>query len=219
MAKKVILGCLGVGILATIAGGFLIWSLFVSPLMSGMAVLEDIHEANERIFDRSSYTPPADGELTAGQVDRFVAVQTEIQSRLEDQLAEYQDKYEELGRQWEDQDRDPSIREMMNVWEDVVQFFAEAKQIQVDALNEQNFSLEEYRWVQQSFYQALGVELFPYNLDEMARAAQDGDFDFDLDEFESMQQDLEDIPEQNRQLVQQYMENADAWITFAWFGL
>jgi hypothetical protein len=79
--------------------------------------------------------------------------------------------------------RDPSIREMMNVYGDLVSMYSDAKQIQVDALNNANFSLEEYRYVQRSFYQALGVELFSYNIDEIAKAAAEGNFNVNMEDF------------------------------------
>jgi hypothetical protein len=97
--------------------------------------------------------------------------------------------------------------------------YADAKQIQVDALNNHDFSLQEYRFVQQSFYQALGVELFSYNIDQIAASASEGNFDMDMTQYENMQEQMNQIPEQNRELVSPYAEDAENWITFAWWGL
>ncbi len=215
MGKKIVLGCLGVGVLVLVVGGYFVYTLLIKPVTAGMNVLKDIHEANERVVDQSSYQPPASGEMTEDQVERFVAVQSSIRQGLEGRFTEFQEKYEEIGKEWED--RDPSIREIMGVWGDIVKLYSDAKRIQVDALNSEGFSLEEYRFVQRSFYKALGHEIFSYNLDMIARSASEGDFDFDFDQYEERR--IEEVPEKNRELVEPYRESADVWITFAWWGL
>jgi hypothetical protein len=217
MGKKIALGCLGVFAIVVVGGGFLAYNYVAKPMMGSISSLQDIHEKNTQINNQSSYTPPESRELTEDQVDRFVNVQREIRQNLETMLTEFQDKYEELGQEWEE--RDPSIREMMNVWGDLVGMYSEAKQIQVDALNNANFSLEEYRYTQQSFYQALGVELFSYDIDKIAKAAADGNFNVNLEEFEETRQQIDEVPERNRQLVAPYTDSAEEWITFAWWGL
>jgi len=218
MGKKIVLGCLGVGVLVIVVGGYFVYTLLIKPVTESMNVLKDIHEANERIVDRTPYQPPATGEMTEEQVERFVAVQSTIRQGLEDRFAEFQQKYEELGEDWED--RDPSVREIMDAWGGIVKLYRDAKRIQVDALNSEDFSLEEYRFVQRSFYDALGYEIFAFNVDQVAKAASEGDFDFDLGEFEEERKRYYDeVPEKNRELVAPYTESADTWIIFAWWGL
>lgn len=218
MGKKIVLGCLGVGVLVIVVGGYFVYTLLIKPVTESMNVLKDIHEANVRIVDRTHYQPPATGEMTEEQVERFVAVQSAIRQGLEDRFAEFQQKYEELGEDWED--RDPSVREIMGAWGDIVKLYRDAKRIQVGALNSEDFSLEEYRFVQRSFYDALGYELFAFNVDQVAKAASEGDFDFDLEEFEEERKRYYDeVPEKNRELVAPYTESADIWIIFAWWGL
>ncbi len=218
MGKKIVLGCLGVGVLVIVVGGYFVYTLLIKPVTESMNVLKDIHEANVRIVDRTHYQPPATGEMTEEQVERFVAVQSTIRQGLEDRFAEFQQKYEELGEDWED--RDPSVREIMDAWGGIVKLYRDAKRIQVDALNSEDFSLEEYRFVQRSFYDALGYEIFAFNVDQVAKAASEGDFDFDLGEFEEERKRYYDeVPEKNRELVAPYTESADTWIIFAWWGL
>lgn len=217
MGKKIALGCLGIFLIVVIGGGYFGYTMLVKPVMGSVNQLQEIHEKNTQISNQASYTPPQDRELNANQVDRFVNVQKNIRLGLEDRFAEFQEKYEELDKEFEN--RDPSIREIMGVWGDLVQLYGDAKQIQVNALNNENFSLEEYRYVQQSFYQALGVELFSYNIDAIAKAASEGDFNMDFEEYENLQQEMDRVPERNRELVAPYTENIDEWITFAWWGL
>ncbi len=218
MGKKIIFGCLGVGLLVLIVGGYLFYSMVWKPITGSLDTLKEIHETNEQIVDRTPYHPPPTGELTQNQVERFVAVQTDIRQGLEARFAEFEKKYEELNDDLKE--RDPSFREIMNILGDIAKLYADAKQIQVDALNREGFSLEEYRFVQSSFYQALNVELFAYNLDMIAKAASEGVVDLELEEYEDQKKyQRDEVPEKNRELVAPYADSADAWITFAWWGL
>jgi hypothetical protein len=217
MGKKIGLGCLVIGLAVLIGGGYFAYTSFVKPLMSSVTVLEDIDQTNSQINDQSSYTPPQSGELTENQVERFVEAQREIRQGLETRLAEFQQKYEELNAELEN--RQPTFNEITGAWSDMIQMYADAKQIQVEALNSHDFSLQEYRFVQQSFYQALGVELFTYNIDQIAASAKEGNFNMDMSEYENLQEQMNEVPEKNRELVSPYAEDAESWITFAWWGL
>jgi len=217
MGKKIALGCLGIGLIILIGGGYFAYTSFVKPLMSSVTVLEDIDQANTQIEDQSTYNPPEGGELNENQVERFVEAQKEIRQGLEARLGEFQQKYEELSAELEN--RQPTFNEITGAWSDMIQMYADAKQIQVDALNSHDFSLQEYRYVQQSFYKALGVELFSYNIDQIAASASEGNFNMDMSEYENMQEQMNQIPERNRELVSPYAEDAESWITFAWWGL
>lgn len=217
MGKKIALGCLGIGLLVVVVGGYFAYSTFVKPLMSSVTVLEEIDKSNAQIENQSSYTLPEDRELEEEQVARFVDVQKEIRAGLEARFSEFQQKYEELSADLEN--REPTFNEITGAWGDMIKMYADAKQIQVDALNNHDFSLQEYRYVQQSFYQALGVSLFSYNIDQIAASASEGDFNMDMSQYENLQEQIDQVPEQNRELVSQYSEDAENWLVFAWWGL
>lgn len=219
MGKKIALGCLGVGLLLLIGGGLLTYNYVYKPVMGSVSSLQEIHETNERIDNQSTYEAPADNEMTEEQVERFVAVQRQIQSGVENRLNEFQQEYEELNQELEN--REPTLTEIMNAYGDIVDLYSDAKQIQVNALNEYNFSLQEYRYIQQSFYNALGMELFSYNIDQIAEAASEGNFtNMNLEEFEKQQAEMEQqVPEINRELVSQYADSAENWLVFSWWGL
>jgi hypothetical protein len=217
MGKKIALGCLGIGLLIVIGGGYFAYSTFVKPLMRSVSVVEEINESNTQIENQSSFSAPENKEINENQVERFVNVQQEIRQDLEVRFGEFQQKYEELSAELEG--REPTLNEITGAWSDMIQMYADAKQIQVEALNNHDFSLEEYRYVQQSFYQALGVELFSYNIDQIAASASEGDFNMDMSEYENLQEQIDQVPEQNRELVNQYSEDSEDWIMFAWWGL
>lgn len=217
MGKKIALGCLGIGLIVIVGGGYFAYSTFVKPLMGSVSVLQDIHEKNSEIENKSTYTIPADREITENQVERFVDVQKDIRSGLENRFTEFQEKYDELSAELEN--REPTLNEITGAYADLIELYADAKQIQVDALNDAGFSLEEYRYVQQSFYQAMGVELFSYNIDQMAEAASSGNIDMDMKQYQNLQEQIDEVPEKNRELVNQYTEDAEDWLVFAWWGL
>lgn len=218
MGKKIALGCLIVGLVILIGGGLLTYNYVYKPVMGSVSSLQEIHEINEQVDDQSNYQPPADNELNENQVERFVAVQKQIQQGVEGRLAEFEQEYEELDQEL--QNREPTITEIMNAWGDIVELYSDAKQIQVEALNEHDFSLQEYRFVQQSFYSALGMELFSYNIDEIAAAASEGNFNMNLEDYEKQQAEMEQqVPQVNRELVSQYADSAENWMVFSWWGL
>lgn len=221
MGKKIALGCLVVFLVVVIGGGYWGYTSLVKPVFSNIGSIQhsaqQINDKNNQIRNRSAFAPPQAGELTTGQVNNFVSVQQEMRRGLENVLAEFQEKYEELGQSWER--RDPTFREMMNAGGDLLALYSDAKQVQVDAINSAGFSLEEYRFVQQSFYQALGVELFSYNIDQIARAAAEGNININMEEFETAREQMREVPERNRQLVAPFADSAEDWLVFSWWGL
>lgn len=221
MGKKIALGCLGVGLLILIGGGLLTYNYIYKPVMGSVSSLQEIHEINRQINDQSTYEAPADNVMTEDQVERFVTVQRQIQSGIEERLNEFQQKYDELDQELQNQNREPGIGEIMNAYGDIIDLYSDAKQIQVEALNDYDFSLQEYRFVQQSFYSALGMQLFSYNIDQIAEVASQGDFNnLNLEQFEKQQAELEQqVPEINRELVSQYADSAESWLVFSWWGL
>ncbi|MDZ7718077.1 MAG: hypothetical protein U5K72_04550 [Balneolaceae bacterium] len=221
MGKKIALGCLGVGLVLLIGGGLLTYNYIYKPVVGSVNSLKEIHQTNNQIQDQSAYEAPADNAMTEEQVKRFVSVQKQIQSGVEDRLNEFQQKYEELEQELQNQNQEPGITDIMNAWGDIIDLYSDAKQIQVEALNEHDFSLQEYRFVQQSFYSALGMELFSYNIDEIAETASEGNFNnINLEQFEQKQSEMEQqVPEINRELVSQYADSAENWMVFSWWGL
>src|SRR5690625_4032186 len=185
--------------------------------MSRVSVLEDISEANKSIRYKSSSSPRENKEMKAGEVNRYVQVHKSISDNLENRLSEVHEKYDELAEQLDG--REPRISDLTGAYSDLIQMYSNAKEFQVNALNDQGFSLEEYRYVQLSFYQALGVELFSFDIDQIAAAASQGDFNIDMDEFRNLQSQMDEVPQSNRELVSTYKDDADTWLIFGWWGL
>jgi len=218
--KKAILGCLGVSLIVALVGGIGGYWFVVKPFWEGLSSLKEINQANEEIENQESYEPPETGELKAEQVERFVAVQKEIRSGLEGKIAYLEEEYGKIEE--EANQVEPSLGELFGFWKEGLNLYAEAKKVQIDALNEHGFSLEEYQYVQRSFYQALGLEIIPYDLDSLANAASQEKLDIELEEFEIESKDIsEETLKRNRELVTEYAteEEAGKWLPFAYWGI
>lgn len=218
MGMKKPLGCLGVFVALVAVVVIAVYAFVLRPMLGSWHTLQEINQVNERIENRDAYHSPQPGRLDPSQVDRFVAVQRRISDRLEERIALLQAQYEEVGEEW--QDRDPALREVITAWGDVLQLYADAKTIQVEALNEQGFSLDEYRYVRQHFYHALGFDLLPYNIDAIAAAVGEQTTDLNMDEFQIRRQEIpEETLRHNRELVSDHAETAEEWLLFSWWGL
>ncbi len=211
--KKVAIGCAviaGLMVLVLGIGTYYITSKF-------RAVYEDlaqISELNEQIADQRAYSPPADRRMTARQVEQYVGVQQVIRDRLGRRFNELDEKYGALSRALQDEERDPSIRELVGVWTDVLSLVMDAKRAQVDALNEAHMSLSEYHWIRQQTLMALGYGAFGWNLETLVEDPTrmlETAAPADSPDTEALQH--------NRALLQEYEDSIEEWLAISFFGL
>lgn len=216
MGKKILIGCLALLLIGTIAGGFAFYFWVYLPgrdYVASFAQLGQIEELNERVVNQEPFASD-DELLEPRQVERFVAVQRTIRAGLGTRLQSLEQKYKTVGRELESQTRQPSIGELLTFLRDVSQLYTDVKSLQVEALNEQGFSLSEYQWVRSRFYNAAGVNFFSFSLESLVEAVQAG-------EVPEMGEELgeEAAPQRNRQLVEPYQEEVPEWLAFAWLGI
>src|SRR5687767_13954299 len=178
--KKILAGCLVVLVVAAIGlsvAGFYAYR-WARPMIDDTAsYLErarDLSRLADRIANKSPYVPPEKGELTAAQVERFVAVQTRVRDELgtrwteiETKSAQIRDKATEGTDSTDSTDstdksvttRELTFAEFTSVFSDLAGIYTEARRAQVNALNVQRFSDGEYTWVRRRVYEAAGVEI------------------------------------------------------------
>lgn len=176
--KKLVIGC-GLGlVLFSIAASAAFYYFVYRPartFVGSMAQMGDVAELDAKVTNTQAFTAPADGALTAAQVTRFVAVQEQLHARLGARAAELEAKYRDLDKRRGQ--GDASLTEVAGAYKDIFGVIAEAKRTQVEALNAQRFSLDEYAWVKARFYEAAGVELTGFDFRELAGALKDGNVD------------------------------------------
>ena len=101
-----------------------------------------------------------------------------------------------------------NIRQLFGAYSDLFKLIVEAKQVQVQQLNEYGFSLPEYQWVKE---QVLGASGFPIAGFDLSQIMNEG--------AETVTKVLEDVPQQNVDLLAPYKENLEQYLSFSFFGL
>jgi len=215
--KKVAIGCGVVAALLMLALGIGSYFLYSSAkkYISGYAELaEQIPALNDQIRNTSAYRPPADGRLTAVQVERYIGIQQSILNELGARFRRLEAKYDQLTRNLEDQGREPNIRQLLDAWTDVVSLVVDAKAAQVKALNEAGYSLGEYYWIRQQVLMSLGYGAFAWNLEALA-----DDPSKMLAPYSPADTASLDAMQHNRALLQEHEDTIENWLALSFFGL
>jgi hypothetical protein len=198
MGKKIAIGCLSVFALLAVAGGIIGYVFIYRPMQQairGVQQFSQITELDNQVQNRNSFTPPGDGVLTQAQLDRYFSVQAH-------RVAALDEKYQEISRSA----RDPGFREVIESYSDLLGLILEAKRAQVAALNQHNFSLQEYTWVRREVFRAAALPLTQLDLSELASAG------VELPETTA-------VPEENIRLLEPYRDNLEETLGLAFFGL
>ena len=163
--KKVLLGCLIVLVIALIGfgvAGYYAYQWAQPMIQSTGDYLDRAREMSrlgDRIANKAPYVPPASGELTEAQLDRFLAVQTRVRDEMGARWAEIETKAAQLREKTENNQRELTFSEFTGVLSDLAGIYMEARLSQVGALNVQKFSDAEYTWVRRRVYEAAGMEV------------------------------------------------------------
>lgn len=212
--KKLVIGCLFfvllLGIGGAIAGYFFVYRP-AKQYVASFAELSKVAEADARVANRSAFTPPATGELTPQMVQRFMAVQDTVKTRLGTRMDTLQEKY----RRFDNEQERPGIADVIGAYRDIAGVITEAKVAQVDALNAQGFSLAEYAWVRREVYRAAGLPGPGIDLSKIAEAIQQGK----VPEGPVQETLAGNAPAANRTLVAPHAKRLEEQVALAWFGL
>lgn len=163
--KKVALGCLIVLVIALIGFGVAGYYAYrwAQPMIQSTGDYLDrareMTRIGDRVQNRAPYAPPENGELTAGQVDRFIAVQARVRDELGTRWTEIETKSAEIREKTQNNQRELTFAEFTTVLSELSSLYLEARRAQVDALNVHKFSDGEYAWVRNRVYEAAGMEL------------------------------------------------------------
>ena len=245
--KKLVIGCGLALLLIGIASSVAFYYFVYKPARTWVASLSELSELAEldaKVANTQAFAAPSDDTLTEAQVRRFVAVQESLSDRMGTRAGELKAKYEALEARGTE---NVGLSEAIGAYRDLFGMIGEAKKAQVDAINAQNFSLEEYAWVKARFYEASGVEATGIDLRELAGKVQAGDIkalqemvanagaaaQAGLDQAEGKTKAPADtppasvgtdtpgagIPDANRKLVAPFKEKVAAWMVHAAFGL
>ena len=168
--KKLGIGC-GIVVLAmglVVMGVGYYGYLKVRGTVTQFAELAKLPEIERQVRVRTPFAAPASGELTGSQLDRLIQVQKRVHDRLGENVARFERTYKALAQKKEATATD--LPALMSAYRDLAAMWLDAKRTQVAALNDAGLSLDEYRWIRSSAYQAIGA---PFVDVDFARIAED----------------------------------------------
>jgi hypothetical protein len=172
--KKLAIGC-AIFIMVCVVGGA-IGSYYVyhkvRSTISGFAELGKVPEIERSVRNQSPYAPPSNGEISAAQLQKFLAVQQKVRAKMGVRAAEMERTYHTLLSKKEATALD--MPELVAAYRDLAGVYVDGKRAQVDALNAAGFSLDEYRWVRTQSYAALGVPMMDFDVTRMIEDAKAG---------------------------------------------
>jgi len=174
MIKKIAIGC-GLALLLTgiVAGGLAYYAYRqVSATFTQFAVLAEAPDLEKSVRNQDAFVPPASEELSDAQIEKLVTIQAEVRKRLGERMAAFETQYKTLIDKKEASFSDgPKI---LQAYADLASTWIDAKRAQVDALNTANLSLDEYRWIRDQAYRALGQPFVDMDLSKIMENAKSG---------------------------------------------
>jgi hypothetical protein len=163
--KKTVGGCLVVVLIVLILAAVGAYWFVLRPMWNAGSELvgaaqqwAELAQIEQKLDNKAEFTPPADEVIPAITVARFLAVQEAIDARMGDRLKQLEAKYREIEAGKAGNSTATDAVQALGAYGDLFGLIKEAKQTQIDALNAQQFSLAEYRWVRNTAYAALGLD-------------------------------------------------------------
>lgn len=220
---KILTGCLIVAVVAGLGFGVASYYAFrfARPMIESagdyVARARDLASIGARINNKTDFAPPDTGELSEGQVDRFLAVQTRVRSEMGDRWSEVEAQAAAIRRKTETSRSDLSVAELQAVFSSLANVYLDARKAQVNALNVQKFSSGEYAWVRRRIYEAAGLQLaHGVDLSALEDLARNG---AQRTGVQLPEVSLPEIPKRNLELVRPHASKLRAWLPMAILGL
>ena len=215
--KKLAIGCGVVLLLAGIAAAGVGYYLYrqVSSTVTQFAELGQVPELERGVRNQDPFVPPLSEELTDSQVDQLVQVQSAVRRRIGDRMVEFEAKYKTLAQKEQASLGDaPAI---LRAYGELASVWLDAKRGQIEALNAAGLSLDEYRWIRDQAYRALGQPLVDLDIGRLVDEARSG--------VTSETPDLmkgsigPSGPESNRRRIERVKKQLEENLALASFGL
>jgi hypothetical protein len=219
-------GCLLFLVVVGIAVGGLLYVGYrnVRPYVEGVsdlvAQVRSLEALGDAVANRAPFTAPATGELTAAQVERFMAVQRDVQTQTGARWTAMSDRL----LVWERDEHEGPVApagEKVNPETDLLlsqlgQLMYDTRVTQVAAMNVQRFSLDEYAWVRRQVYAAAGFQVAEHlQWTEMLEIIRRRAAPADRREADAPKPL---VPEANRLLVTPHLETLKADLPYAMLG-
>ncbi len=215
--KKIAIGC-GIALLLTgMAAGGLAYYVYreVGSAFTQLAELGKVPDLERGVNNQERFAPPASQELTATQLARFVQVQSSVRQKLGERMKAFEAKYKDLAAK-----KDASYADapaLLRAYSDLASTWVEGKRTQVEALNQAGLSLEEYRWIRDQAYRAIGMAYVDFDIGRIVDEARRG---VSSSQPGQLRGSLGPAgPESNRALTQPVKQQLTDNVALAAFGL
>jgi hypothetical protein len=216
--KKVAIGCLVVLVLGcVVVGGVAFWAYRrVQQTVAQFSELAQVPAIERQVVVKDPFVPPASEELTPNQLDRFLGVQAAIRERLGVRFAEFEQQYKVFAEK--DKPDITDVPTLIAGYRDLALMWLDAKRSQVDALNAAKLSLDEYRWIRDQTYKALGIPYVDLDLGKIADDIRSGQTSANTPG--QLRGSIGPAgPEANRKLVEAHRKQLESNVAMASFGL
>jgi len=213
--KKLAIGCgvvIVVCVVAFTAGVYYLRSKAM-PYLGQLTGMTELVKLDKNVSNSSPFTPPTGGELTEDQMKRFAAVQDSMHAKLGPRVEELKDKEDQVLKLQQGEHRKATPGENFTTITDLMKFILEAKNAQVEALNQQRFSLDEYYWVRGRVYGAAGVSAMEISMRNMQDSMKQGEMMKPLSAASGASS------EHDKKLVEPYLPKMKDWAVVAFFGM
>ena len=221
--KKILGGCLIVLVIALVGFGVATFYAYrwarpmIDSTSSYLDRAREMTRLGEEVQNRQPFAAPANGELTAAQVERFMAVQTRVHDELGSRRSEIEKTAQEINRKTAEDRSALTFSEFTTVFSDLAGIYLEARRAQVRALNVQRFSDAEFSWVRLRVYEAAGMHVASgIDLSSIEKIARES--------AEKGNVTLPDVPkpkvpDANIELVKPHLPKLKQWLPMAVLGL
>lgn len=216
--KKLALGCglvlLVTGIAASIAAYYVYRQ--VSSTFTQFSELAQMPDLERDVRNREPFVPPASDILSDAQIEKLVGVQAAVRKRLGERMTELEAKYRTLSQKGNASLSD--LPAVLQAYSDLASTWIDAKRGQVEALNAAGLSLDEYRWIRDQAYKALGMAFVDLDLGRLVEDAKNGITSSEA--HGALKGALEPAgPETNRERIQRFRKLLEENLALASFGL
>ena len=215
--KKLAIGCGIVVLVLGFCGVGVAYYLYrqVSSTFAQFAELAQVPDLERSVRNRDPFVPPASQELTDGQIAKLVQVQTEVRRRLGVRIKDFEAKYKTLAEKSNATVTDAPA--LLRAYADMAAMWLDAKRGQVEALNAAGLSLDEYRWIRDQAYRALGMAFVDLDLAKIVDDARRGVTSREPGRVSGSA--APEGPEANRMRVERIRKQLEENIALASFGL
>jgi len=218
MNRNVVLGCLGVALVVILVAGTLFYLNVIRPtraIMPDLQQLGELEAMNAQVDSKVPFTPKLDQSLTPEELDRFVHVQIAMKDSLGADFPLLDTKAHKVRSIEKGGDKSRvGLRDAIRSFQGLGPLMTRAKRAQIEALNDENFSYAEYRWVRERFYRALGYQDVGLYLEDFARNLGKGKMP-----GPPAAADTTAVPPGDQTMVGAYADSVEAWYPFLVFGL